>query len=214
MTEIQMPPQRDSHGDEEQEFKPDGSSSPGVYVRSGQRSPSELDMLWSGSRPYSKEERSPYMFLAVGIILGLIVATATFFLMFNKPEIQVGEHDFLEPLETDADVAPPIDVSDTSNTNVPGDGDAAIEATMPATPVPTQAAQKPVAKPKPKPVQWSGGGSTQSYKVRSGDTLERIARKYYGSGSPANIEKLRRANGMSNPHALQIGQTLKIPPKG
>ena len=93
--DLQMPPQRDSHGQEEQEFSSSGSEksaagTPGVYTRSGDRPRNELDTLWSGSKPYAKEDRSPYLFLGVGVVIGAVLASAVFFLLFNKPEIQGG----------------------------------------------------------------------------------------------------------------------------
>jgi cell wall-associated NlpC family hydrolase len=47
---------------------------------------------------------------------------------------------------------------------------------------------------------------TQNYKVRSGDTVETISRKFRVSQ-----RDILRANRLDNPNKLQIGQTLKIP---
>ncbi|KAA1040172.1 LysM peptidoglycan-binding domain-containing protein [Macrococcus equipercicus] len=46
--------------------------------------------------------------------------------------------------------------------------------------------------------------------VGANENLYRIAIKYYGSGTPANVEKIRRANGISG-NAIGAGQTLVIP---
>lgn len=53
--------------------------------------------------------------------------------------------------------------------------------------------------------------NTSSYTVRSGDSLATIAQKVYGSASPANIDKIKRANGIRNPRAIQVGRKLNIP---
>lgn len=45
-------------------------SSPGVYVRSDKDR--ELDILWQGFKPTSREERSPGIYLSVGFITGAI----------------------------------------------------------------------------------------------------------------------------------------------
>ncbi|WRS27209.1 LysM domain-containing protein [Oscillospiraceae bacterium MB08-C2-2] len=50
-----------------------------------------------------------------------------------------------------------------------------------------------------------------SYTIQSGDTLSAICRKYYGDASPASYNKLAQANGISNPHLIFAGKTLKIP---
>lgn len=68
---------------------PSGQHSPGVYVRQ-QQNPQELDMLWSGSRQFHKEDRSPIVFTAAGLILGVIITSAVFFLMSQKPQVTIG----------------------------------------------------------------------------------------------------------------------------
>ena len=50
-----------------------------------------------------------------------------------------------------------------------------------------------------------------TYKVKSGDSLEAISVKFYGQASPANTKKLQEANNLSSPHAIRAGQTLTIP---
>jgi len=63
--------------------------------------------------------------------------------------------------------------------------------------------------------QTKGGGdawdSTQWHEVKKGDTLWKIAEKYYGDGSlytqifEANRDKL------SDPNLIKVGQKLRIP---
>jgi len=53
--------------------------------------------------------------------------------------------------------------------------------------------------------------NNMTYTIKSGDTLETIAVKYYGVASQANIAKLQRANNIKNPHSIQIGQTISVP---
>lgn len=52
---------------------------------------------------------------------------------------------------------------------------------------------------------------TESYKVKSGDTLAGIIIRFYGSYDVSKIDKIQQANGMKNPNDLQIGQSLIIP---
>ena len=49
------------------------------------------------------------------------------------------------------------------------------------------------------------------YRVQSGDTLDRIAKRFYGSASLENINKIKTANKIRNARYLQIGQKLIIP---
>ena len=55
----------------------------------------------------------------------------------------------------------------------------------------------------------SGGSSSTTYTVKSGDTLSEIAAKY-GTTTSA----LASANGISNPNKIYVGQKIKIPGKG
>jgi nucleoid-associated protein YgaU len=47
------------------------------------------------------------------------------------------------------------------------------------------------------------------YVVKSGDTLSKISKNYYGDANQYN--KIAQANNISNPEKIQIGQELKIP---
>jgi len=51
--------------------------------------------------------------------------------------------------------------------------------------------------------QWT------QYKVRVGDTLERIATQFYGDAS--RVAEIARANGLQPPYFISIGQALTIP---
>lgn len=51
----------------------------------------------------------------------------------------------------------------------------------------------------------------KTHTVNSSDNLYQIAIKYYGNGSPANIEKIKRANNLST-DSISAGQVLIIAP--
>lgn len=51
----------------------------------------------------------------------------------------------------------------------------------------------------------------QSYTVQSGDTLEAIIVRFYGSFDLNKVDLIKEANKMANPNALSIGQKLVIP---
>lgn len=52
---------------------------------------------------------------------------------------------------------------------------------------------------------------SETYKVKSGDTLAGIIIRFYGSYDVSKISKIQEANHMKNPNDLQIGQDLIIP---
>lgn len=61
------------------------------------------------------------------------------------------------------------------------------------------------------PLLKSNSVTLMEYKIRSGDTIERVASKFYGSSSYDNIQKIKMANHINNARLLQIGQTVIIP---
>ena len=61
------------------------------------------------------------------------------------------------------------------------------------------------------PLVNSGSVTLMEYKIRSGDTLERVASKFYGSSSYENVQKIKTANKIANARLIQIGQNLIIP---
>lgn len=52
-------------------------------------------------------------------------------------------------------------------------------------------------------------GSGTMYVVKSGDTLSKISKNYYGN--PNEYNKIAQANNISNPDKIQVGQQLRIP---
>jgi len=185
--------------------------SPGVYVRTGDYRPQELDLLWSGSKHYPREERSPWLFAVVGLAAGIIITAVVFTLFTSKPEIKAGKNDFLEPVVTEAELAPANTLTDAQPTPQPTStkpAQTASNTTTPATTTSTKTSQATT-----KTATKGKVGPAHSYVVKNGDTLEMIARRYYGSGAPQWIQKIQRANNMSNPNRLSLGQKLIIPPK-
>lgn len=66
----------------------------------------------------------------------------------------------------------------------------------------------------PRDKQQTKGKETSTNKVRTytvedGDQLYLIAQKLYGSG--LNIEDIMKANSITNPNLIEVGQTLVIP---
>lgn len=49
------------------------------------------------------------------------------------------------------------------------------------------------------------------YQVKTGDTLETVAQKFYGSNKYENIQKIKAANKISNAKSLRVGQKLIVP---
>ncbi len=52
---------------------------------------------------------------------------------------------------------------------------------------------------------------TQNYRIRSGDSLETIALKFYGSSAPMYVKKIQKANNLRNSNFIVAGRKLTIP---
>ncbi len=51
----------------------------------------------------------------------------------------------------------------------------------------------------------------EKYTIKSGDTLDKIATRFYGKYDPEKIQKIQIMNNIKNPASLQIGQVILIP---
>lgn len=57
----------------------------------------------------------------------------------------------------------------------------------------------------------TAAASQEAYTVQSGDTMESIAVRFYGSTSPSKVNAIMEANSITNANKLSIGQKLIIP---
>ena len=53
------------------------------------------------------------------------------------------------------------------------------------------------------------GGDEQTYKIKPGDNLSRISKRFYDDANKYN--EIAKANGISDPNKIQAGQELKLP---
>lgn len=119
----------------------------------------------------------------------------------DRLTIEVVEH--ITPDEVRVVAAPEVaQVFPTDNTDTP------TEAKADSKPETTETKAAP-AKPKEN-TQRTKAVHTTTHKVKKGDTLDRIARKY-----GTTVAAIQAANGMQKKNTrIQIGQSLKIPAKG
>jgi len=55
-------------------------------------------------------------------------------------------------------------------------------------------------------------GFPRQITVRAGDSLARIANRYYGVSTTEIVNFIASHNGLANPNLIQQGQTLELPP--
>lgn len=145
----------------------------------------ELDMLWTNFKQHSKQDKSPTVYLITGFIAGAIVMLIiTSLIGFSMKSMN-------ESAEDISTKVPDTKIEDTAITFIPADKEVSATSTKAAaTTAPRQ---------------------DEIYTVQSGDTLESIIIRFYGSYSMKREQAIKAANGMKNPNALSIGQKLRIP---
>jgi nucleoid-associated protein YgaU len=65
--------------------------------------------------------------------------------------------------------------------------------------------------PEPIPTKANSSTNKNKHRIQSGDTLEKIALKYFGASSPKEIDKIKVANKIRDVRLLRIGQEILIP---
>lgn len=146
----------------------------------------ELDMLWTNFKQHSKQDKSPTVYLITGFIAGAIVMLIiTSLIGFSMKSMN-------ESAEDISTKVPDTKIEDTAITFIPADKEVSATSTK-------------VAATTTAPRQ------DEIYTVQSGDTLESIIIRFYGSYSMKREQAIKAANGMKNPNALSIGQKLRIP---
>lgn len=141
----------------------------------------ELDILWQSFKVNQREEKSPGIYLLTGFIVGAL----SMFLMSAV-------------------------VSISSNS-----GDEVSDSTMKMPKLERKLIKRNASKlaivPPDKPAEETASSTTESYTVKSGDTIEGIVIRFYGKYDKNKVSKIMIANNMKNPNEISIGEKLTIP---
>lgn len=171
---------------------------PGVYVRSN-RPDQELDFLWDKERKKSETaERFHLGFFMGGAIVGsLVTFAATMLFMSGGKFIPVNTTEVKPILKEE--VTSPRDLGEKISKQEKQSAGIKLPFLSPKS--------NDEAKPVKQEIR------ARMYEVQSGDTLGSIAIKFYGSSAPEYVERIQRANQMTDADTLSIGQRLSVPPK-
>jgi LysM repeat protein len=181
------------------EAKEPALKEPGVYVRSTVPD-HELDVLWDRERKrHDDHGRSHVGYFAAGCISGTLVTLAACFFFLTGPGL--------------VDQGKPAILEEETLTVKDLPAPKAVQAPKAA---PNHGMTIPFLNNKPaekKPATVTPAIKAETYQVQPGDTLGSIAIHFYHSVSPEYVEKIQRANKLSSPDDLTLGQELTIPPK-
>lgn len=149
----------------------------------------ELDFLWQNFKINSKDEKSPGLYILTGFIAGAL----SMFLMTAMLSIT-----------TFANVNGASSVTERKIVKKAHGSFGHVDEKQ----VQQQKAKQLTAE---EVVMNTPAVINDTYKVKAGDSLEAISLKFYGQASPANTEKIQKANNLASPHAIYAGQELLIP---
>ncbi|MEG0471318.1 MAG: LysM peptidoglycan-binding domain-containing protein [Solibacillus sp.] len=186
-------------------------------------------------KPGSKKQKNPIMTVLVVIFILFPLSMLGYVWLFYEPEAKAPEKDVVkdEPNEViiqknDPEKTPIVDLDepeekdDDKNQEAAELAKAAQEKQRLAAEEAKKAEQKKLAdeqaaaqkakeQEEKKKAQQQVNAQGKTHTVSSTDNLYQIAIKYYGNGSPANIEKIKRANNLSSDN-ISTGQVLVIAP--
>ena len=161
-------------------------TTPNVYVRP--KKERELDALLGNFNISTAKEKTPAVYLVSGFLVGAIcmfMMTAFVTLSAKKESVLADAYTMPMMEKESKSLFTKKEKKASSVTIIPAD--------------------TPVVEPAPVLPK------TETYTVKSGDTLEAIILRFYGRYDVDKISQIAAANKMTNPNALQIGQKLIIP---
>ena len=166
-------------------------STPGIYVRPVKEK--ELDVLWQSFKVHQKSEKSVGVYMIAGFVGGAIamflltaiISFATHTLSNNNLTLQVKQNITEIPK---AVVATPV---------VPQAKEESVNFLPPDT---AEIVQTENITPK-----------VEQYTIQAGDTLDKIATRFYGHYDSEKIKEIATLNNITNPHMIGIGQVIAIP---
>ncbi len=160
-------------------------NTPNVYVRP--KKEKELDALLGNFNISTSREKTPAVYLVSGFLVGAVcMFMMTAFVSFSSKEPVIDES-YTIPMETKESKGLfnfAKKEKKSSITIIPAD--TAVVETAPIM-------------------------QSETYTVKSGDTLESIIIRFHGRFDASKVAEIAAANKMTNPNALQIGQKLIIP---
>lgn len=162
------------------------NNEPKAYKRPNRQK--ELDMLWQNFKIGVKDEKSPGVYLLTGFIAGALC------MFIMNAVLSIGT---VPVNDTNSAVLgqPKFEKTFSRKSKLP-------QINSQITVVPTESAEI---------VEDISSPATETYTVKSGDSMSSIALRFYGKYDPNKVEKIRQANNLTNAHKLSIGQELIIP---
>ena len=162
----------------------------------------EIDLLWQTFKSTQFNTNSPIAYILLGFIIGVITTLVIggFFVMNPKSHSGIGkvQQNLVQEqtLEQQAE--------EVVNTGIMAPAESDNLSLNEQQNVDSEQNQAPVA-------SSIDTSNMKKYIVKSGDTVEGIIKKHYGTYSPEKAELIMKANNLESLDRLQIDQELLIP---
>ncbi len=160
-------------------------NTPRAYKRQSKQK--ELDLLWQNFKINTKEEKSPGVYLLTGFIAGALCMFVMNAMLSISSEIST------DPSATSLG-QPKYEKKFSRKSKLPQ-----LNQNISIIPAASQSADI-LDEPK-----------TETYTVKSGDSMSSIVYRFYGKYDLSKVEKIKQVNNLQNAHKLSIGQELIIP---
>ena len=169
----------------QKELEQQEDNAPKAYKRPGKQK--ELDMLWQNFRINPKEEKSPGVYLLTGFIAGALC------MFIMNAILSLGSNISNSTAETSLG-QPKFEKKISRKSKLPQI--ASLDAIPSASNGSAETASVPLS---------------ETYVVKSGDSMSSIVYHFYGKYDPQKIEKIKQVNNLTSANRLSIGQELIIP---
>lgn len=164
-------------------------NTPKAYRRPAKQK--ELDILWENFKINTKEDKSPGIYLLTGFVAGALciflmngIISVSSNLSNNAGKSSLGQPKFDKKISRKSTIT-----QMASQTEV-----------IPAVNTAAVSVKEQVAAPR-----------TETYTVKSGDSMSTIVHRFYGKYDVDKIQKIKQVNNLTSAHKLSIGQKLTIP---
>lgn len=153
------------------------------------RKENDLDILWQGFRINNREEKSPGVYLLTGFIAGALC------MFIMNSILSISANMFTQETNPKAMGQPKFEKKISRREKMPQITNNSSIAVVPAT----------------AEAYASAIPATETYTVKSGDSMSTIAFRFYGKYDPDKIDKIKQVNNLQSANKLSIGQQLIIP---
>ena len=186
----------------------DSAIAPNEYVRAQEEDDNksqEIDLLWQTFKPAQFNSNSPATYIIGGILSGIIITTAIFFILGAMGLDRKGNmFGIFTPKKSSVESISDISSEETVSATVVSEDEKTPETD-------TMALNNEASNEITETKATIDLKNTKKYIVKDGDTVEAIIKHHYGAYTPERAENIMKANNLQNLDHISIGQVLLMP---